>query len=327
MSAPMRFLATAILGWAAVRAWMLMPEAMVPTGEAAEAPSVAPTAEPPVATRWVLVMPRNYSSRAWAAPSARTGAGSSPIIFAASVQPIVGAGLPAPPIVPAAPRQSLPQTHRPEPAPLMRPTGLDRWSASAWLLVRGNPRSSLASAGTLGGSQGGFRIGYRLGRPLALSARVSSPLGNRRGAEAAFGLDWRPSARLPLNLLVERRQAIRQEGRNAFALTLYGGIYRRLAGNFRLDAYAQAGIVGAQSRDLFADGGVRLGVPIRGVEVGASVAGGVQPGVARLDLGPQVTLRVPVAGERLRLTAEWRIRIAGEARPGSGPALTLASDF
>jgi hypothetical protein len=34
-----------------------------------------------------------------------------------------------------------------------------------------------------------------------------------------------------------------------------------------------------------------------------------------------------MAGESLRLSAEYRFRIAGDARPGSGPVLTLGSDF
>jgi hypothetical protein len=38
-------------------------------------------------------------------------------------------------------------------------------------------------------------------------------------------------------------------------------------------------------------------------------------------------LPLPLAGKALRLLAECRFRIAGGASPGSGPALTLGSDF
>lgn len=326
MSPPLRFLAMTIAGWAGLRALTLVPEAVLPAEAIAEAPASVTERPRPAATQWVISvanMPRRTAAAAghvW--PKALPGAvaAAAPARQAVPDPPAI---LPVP--IPA-PRLW------PEPAgiplgPVPDRRGLDRWSVSTWLLVRNNSGSALASAGTLGGTQTGFRIGYRLSRPVSLSARFSSPLGNGRGAEAALGIDWRPLARIPLNLLAERRQAIGRDGRNAFALTLYGGLSGRLAGNFRVDAYAQGGIVGARSRDLFGDGSARLGVPIGGFELGASVSGGAQPGAARLDLGPQMTFRLPVAGERLRLTAEWRFRVAGEARPGSGPALTLASDF
>lgn len=324
MSRPFRFLAAAVAGWTGFRLLLLMPDSVLPPHAAAEAPARTQ----PIATQQVVVRRQTPAGQEWKRPQ-RSRETVRPVVLAEAA-PTAG---PAPSaytafsLAGAQARQPWPHPTVASAAPLSSRPGLDRWYLSTWLLVRRDGGSALASAGTLGGSQAGLRIGYRLARPLALSARVSTPLGHRRGTEAAFGLDWRPSDRLPLTLLVERRQAIGQGGRNAFALTLHGGVYRRLAGDFRLDAYAQAGIVGTRSRDLFADGGTRLGIAISGIEVGASVSGGVQPGVARLDLGPQVTLRLPVAGERLRLTAEWRFRIAGEARPGSGPALTLASDF
>jgi hypothetical protein len=34
-----------------------------------------------------------------------------------------------------------------------------------------------------------------------------------------------------------------------------------------------------------------------------------------------------VAHGGLRLGAEWRQRVAGKAKPGSGPALSLGADF
>jgi methenyltetrahydromethanopterin cyclohydrolase len=34
-----------------------------------------------------------------------------------------------------------------------------------------------------------------------------------------------------------------------------------------------------------------------------------------------------VRGAAIRIEAGWRFRVAGAAAPGSGPALTLATDF
>lgn len=111
----------------------------------------------------------------------------------------------------------------------------------------------------------------------------------------------------------------------------YGGVSDfRVAGPVLLDAYAQAGVVGLRSRDLFADGALQLSLPVdedSGLRAGAGVWGAAQPGLARLDVGPQASMRLPVAGRSVRVSAEWRFRVAGEAAPRSGPALTLSTDF
>ena len=203
-----------------------------------------------------------------------------------------------------------------------------RWSASAWILGRddrGGP--ALAPGGTFGGSQAGARLLYRVGGGLALSARAYAPLRQARGAEGAAGLDWQPAGRFPLHLLAERRQDVGGDGRSAFAFSVYGGASRRLPHGLRLDAYGQAGIVGARSRDLFADGSVRISVPAGPVDLGGGAWGGAQPGAARLDAGPSISWRLPIPETNLRLQADWRFRVAGDALPGSGPALILAADF
>jgi hypothetical protein len=207
-----------------------------------------------------------------------------------------------------------------------------RWSVSAWAFVRRGDSPALAAGGLLGGSQAGARLAYRLnrdpGRPLALSVRVSAPIRRSAGAEAALGIDWRPSRRVPVHVLAERRQALGEEGRSAFAITLYGGVSEAPLGPLRADAYAQAGIVGARSLDPFADGSVRLSLPLGArARLGAGAWAAAQPGAARLDLGPQASVRIPVAGRSVTVAADWRVRVAGNARPGSGPALTVATNF
>lgn len=179
----------------------------------------------------------------------------------------------------------------------------------------------------MGGSQAGARLSYRLGGGLGLSGRVYLPLRRAAGAEAAAGLDWRPIASVPVNILAERRQALGGEGRSAFALTLYGGGSRALPRGLRLDAYGQAGIVGIGRRDLFVDGAVRLAAPVGPLEVGVGARGAAQPGAARLEAGPGLAWRLPLRGANVRIEADWRFRVAGGAAPGSGPALTLATDF
>jgi hypothetical protein len=55
--------------------------------------------------------------------------------------------------------------------------------------------------------------------------------------------------------------------------------------------------------------------------------GGAQRGAARLDVGPAASLSLPIADRNLRLSFEYRRRVAGRAAPGSGPVLAIGSDF
>ncbi|HVQ07097.1 MAG TPA: hypothetical protein VMS43_01545 [Allosphingosinicella sp.] len=322
---PLRFLVMALGLWICARAAMLAPgwwaeRERPPTSNIVEAHTIADPAPISVAAAnpEPVENPRNPHS-----PTRRVPAAAPlPVVSAATFGPAAGATISVPigkTSPPGGDDRLIPT----------RPTGRpDRWAVSAWLLVRRESGgSALAPGGTLGGSQAGARISYRLGGGLALSARASLPLRRTAGAEAAAGLDWRPVAAVPLNILAERRQALGRDGRSAFALTLYGGGGLALPRGLRLDAYGQAGMVGMKARNLFVDGAVRVFAPVGPVEVGVGARGAAQPGAARLDAGPGLAYRLPVRGANVRIEADWRFRVAGAAAPGSGPALTLATDF
>src|SRR3546814_12397998 len=55
--------------------------------------------------------------------------------------------------------------------------------------------------------------------------------------------------------------------------------------------------------------------------VGIALSGGAQPSLSRLDIGPQISARLPIGKGHARLALEWRQRIAGRARPPSGLAV------
>jgi hypothetical protein len=137
-----------------------------------------------------------------------------------------------------------------------------------------------------------------------------------------------PLAAIPLWIDAERRQRIGQYGggRSAFALFFEAGLWdRRMPLRLLLNTYLQGGVVGARSRDRFVDGELTLTRPVyRQFSAGLGIWGGAQRGVYRVDAGPRVTMRVR---NNLRVHFDWRQRIAGNARPGSGPAVTLAGDF
>jgi hypothetical protein len=204
------------------------------------------------------------------------------------------------------------------------------------MLARGGGKASpLAPGGQIGGGQAGIRILYHLDEAdrLSLSGRISRTVGGPRQTEAAAGLDWQPVRTIPIHLMLERRVALDRGGRNAWTAGAAGGVYAvPVAKGWRLDAYAETGMVGTQRRDLYADGAIRVAHPLdlghgRSLDLGGGAWGAAQPGVARLDLGPSAVLRLPVARHAVALALDWRQRVAGAARPGSGLAFTLASDF
>lgn len=219
--------------------------------------------------------------------------------------------------------------------------GEPRWSGSAWLFWRGKGSgAALNGAGQLGAAQAGVRIDRRIARlsigkhsmPMAVYGRMSAALDTPHQSEAALGIAVQPfSGRASLRVGIERRIALEQSGRNAFAFIAAGGLNpTRVFGPVVAEGYAQAGVVGLSRQDLFADGRLTFGLPLDRAErsrLGFSFSGGAQPNVARLDIGPMIETRLPLGATSPRLVLEWRQRIAGQARPGSGPSVTLASDF
>lgn len=204
----------------------------------------------------------------------------------------------------------------------------DRLQLSAWAMLRGSwGPGALATGGTLGGSQAGARLTYHLSPAIAASLRSSSSVGGVRYAEVAAGVRWKPLADIPVALNLERRVALnRWGGRNAFALFAEGGLYQTpVLGIANLDLYAQGGVVGLKSRDLFFDAGAAFTRPVwKRFSAGLGLWGGMQPGLYRVDAGPRLTYDV---GRGIRVHADYRQRLAGEAMPSSGPALTIAGDF
>lgn len=224
----------------------------------------------------------------------------------------------------ATPAQSIPVA--------LKRNGIDRVQLSSWALLRAQSAGvagsqSLAAGGSLGASQAGARLIYNFTRQIAATFRSSSDVG-RRGGEIAGGVRVQPVAGIPLWIDAERRQRIGRYGggRTGFALFFEGGMYGRpMPLHFLLDGYLQGGIVGIRQRDKFVDGGLTLTRPVyKQFSAGIGVWGGAQPRLYRVDAGPRVTMRVR---KNLRVHFDWRQRLAGNALPGSGPAVTLAGDF
>lgn len=233
---------------------------------------------------------------------------------------------------------------RPNRAPLAAPTRplpTGRWTFDGWLLLRGGgspPVLRGIPGPTYGDSQAGAVLRYRLApssahRP-ALFVRAASALHQPRGEEVALGLSVRPFAKVPVALHAEARLTAQPAGAitrpAVYAVTELPRLDLPLG--LSGESYLQAGLVGGLGGTAFADGLVRLDRPVArlgGGELRAGLGawGGAQRGASRLDLGPSATLDFAIGSGQGRISADWRLRAAGNAAPVSGPAITLSAGF
>ncbi|BBC74213.1 hypothetical protein AEB_P3345 [Altererythrobacter sp. B11] len=227
----------------------------------------------------------------------------------------------------------------PAPTPQARVAMPSRWSADGWLLLRDEGGAPL-SAGrpSYGRSQIGAVLRYRIlpGSPHRpqLHLRASGALSGQREQEAAAGVSARPLPGAPLRLAAELRLTETSAGEEARAALYAVSELPPVALPLGLlgEAYLQAGYVTGRYATGFVDGQARVerglaapaGLHLRG---GAGLWGGAQKGSERLDFGPTASASVRLGRLGARLAADYRLRIAGNAQPASGPALTLSAGF
>ncbi|MCL6250939.1 hypothetical protein M3P36_07790 [Altererythrobacter sp. KTW20L] len=214
-----------------------------------------------------------------------------------------------------------------------------RWSADGWLMWRDDTTTPITSGRpSYGRSQLGAVVRYELApgaaqRPQAY-LRASAALQGAREQELAAGLSARPLARVPLRMAAELRASDRASGSEVrpagYVVTELAP--QSLPAGLVAEGYAQAGYVGGQVPTAFVDGQARLDRSLASaagfdLRAGAAAWGGAQREGARLDVGPTASLGFQVGATRGRLAADYRFRVAGDAEPASGPAITLSAGF
>jgi hypothetical protein len=220
-----------------------------------------------------------------------------------------------------------------------------RWSGDNWLLLRAGSgvAAQAPGAASYGASQAGAVVRYRLGRGdlhesygyLRTSLAINAP---GRDKEVALGFGFRPLARVPLRVLAEARL---QDTKGSpmqvrpVATVITELPPQALPLGLRAEAYAQGGYAGGRGATAFYDAQVMIDRAVPGIggrnrdfRVGAGAWSGGQDGAVRLDIGPRASFRLDLGDATpARIALDWRFRVAGNARPGSGPALTVASSF
>ena len=324
---PLRFLGVALAGWTALRTVMLWPgaEPLAPLMRALAPPLAAAVPLPLIHSSPVVLRPVGVERQPPAvvgnprplAPTAAVTVTLAPMMTAARPPPSSPISMPGVLFAPLAPAQ-------------IARAG-SRLAGSAWMLARGGPAGTL-SGGQLGASQAGVRMTYALGgaRRVALTARYATPLQGV-GKEVAVGVEWKPT-RLPFRLIAEQRFVL-DGGRGGPTLGIIAGYGPAdIAPGVRIESYGQAGAIARDGMEGFVDTAARLTHPTARIggarlDLGVGAWGSAQRGAARFDLGPTAGIAIPVAGRHVRMSLDWRERLAGSARPGSGPALTIGSDF
>ncbi|MBB3033492.1 hypothetical protein [Alteriqipengyuania lutimaris] len=221
----------------------------------------------------------------------------------------------------------------------------DRWAADAWLLVReGSNRQAFASVNpaALGANQVGIVVRYALAPATPLDphayVRVSKALVADGEGEAAAGVSIAPLRKVPLRIHGELRVTDRAglggaatEVRPAAFVTT-GLARQKLMPGVEGEAYLQAGYVGGDFATGFVDGKATLETPLikreaGRVAVGAGAWGGAQRDASRFDIGPTASVSLATGRVSLRGSIDYRFRVAGDAVPGDGLAVTLAASF
>jgi hypothetical protein len=164
--------------------------------------------------------------------------------------------------------------------------------------------------------------------------RVSSALGGLRQGEGAAGLSVRAIPGIPAALMVEARVTHDGAGRTIrpAAMVVTELDVMALPGGLEAEIYAQGGYIAGRGATPFGDIQTRVTARAfdRGrvrVDLGGGAWAGGQRGAKRADIGPTAIVSLPLGGGAMRVAADWRLRVAGDALPASGPAVTISAGF
>lgn len=233
--------------------------------------------------------------------------------------------------------------------PLSNPSAARRGNRVAgylWIYARGDSQIDQADVpvgghsianGQYGGSQAGAILSYRISnRPvpeIAAYTRLSTALAPLSQQEVALGMRIRPVSSLPLALHAEQRFGTGSGVESGTALYLTGGSGPdQIVEKFALETYVQAGYVLGPNETHFFDGSAVLQRPVvelgqTKLAIGSGVWAGGQRDISRIDVGPRAALTVPLGTVSARIAVDWRLRVAGNARPESGAAITVSTGF
>ncbi len=214
-----------------------------------------------------------------------------------------------------------------------------RWTVDMWALWRDDTTTPITSGRpSYGRSQIGAVLRYRLypasDHAPQLHLRATRALEGASEGDLAGGVSARPIPALPIRVAAEARVSETVSGTRvraaAYAVSELPPV--ELPGGFQAEAYVQGGYVTGEFATPFVDGQARVTRELAGTDdfrltAGGAVWGGAQDDAQRLDIGPSAGVSFLIGQARGRIAADYRFRVAGDAEPSSGPALTLSAGF
>lgn len=352
---PLRFLVILAIGWLGLRFafWESpLPDLLEPVAAPVLAAAKAGGAKPLLSNQQQVARPAASLARLVPPPSDL----APPLLLRVATKqvtprPLASFGVLLPPVVMAGqPGAPALQRERGSPAPPLAqanarntdvPSQQRRLTFDGWLYWRdgsGDYGQFANGPAQLGGSQAGAILSYRLdaASPIHPTAylRATQAIGGVGESELAFGVKLRPVASVPIDIHAEARVFATggtTEIRPAVLAT--GGFdHATLPQGLKARGYGQAGYVGGEFKTGFVDGQVVIDRPIinsgqGSLSIGAGTWGGAQRGASRLDVGPSASISLPIQRASVRISADYRVRVAGDAQPATGPAVTLSTSY
>lgn len=346
---PLIALLAIAFAWIAVRAlaWQ-SPFAPPAAGTPGDANSGVAHAEPPAAEASPpfdrAPMAHSLAATAVAATAGQNRPRLPPAAHPRVAGPFPGSiGEPSLPIAAVSPPAGVPGVAPLAAAPRAPPRhspSVKRWRVDSWVAWRPGgaaPPGGQGAALAYGASQAGalfrFDLNRSARRPQAYLRALHAP-GPLSQTDLAAGIGARPLARVPVRLQAEARATASLDDLRlrpaVLAVSEFNPIELPLG--LRGEGYAQAGWVGGRQATAFVDGQARLDRQVGAagaatLHFGAGAWGGAQRAVGRLDVGLTATLDLRGGGIPARLSVDYRHRVLGSARPGSGIAVTLSTGF
>jgi hypothetical protein len=198
-------------------------------------------------------------------------------------------------------------------------------------------RKDDVSAIEFGSSQSGFiaEIPIRLRKlshaNTAILLRGFTVLNDPRQNEFGIGMRWRLSHNTPITFSIEQR--IRTDGQQRqVAYIAASPPTIKLGSKLQIHSYAQIGVSNGPSNVAFADMQARVDMPVLKKEkvqiaLAPIAVMNVYNDRYRLDIGPSLSSNIAIRGAQFRLSADWRLQIAGDAPRKSGATVTVSSSF
>ena len=208
-----------------------------------------------------------------------------------------------------------------------------------WAMWRDDTTTPLTSGRPgYGRSQAGAVLRYRLD-PASnyapqMHLRATRALQGSSETDVALGASARPISSLPVRVVAEARVSETVNGTElrgaAYAVTELAPV--NLPVGLSAEAYLQGGYVSGDFATPFVDGQARITRELAGtgdfrLSAGGGAWGGAQDDAQRLDVGPSAGISFRLGEVQGRVAADYRFRVAGNAEPSSGPALTLTAGF